>query len=41
MYMMNHLDNLLKILWAAQNELFEELSKFNNIAALLHVMRGL
>ena len=39
MYIMNHLDKLPKIPWAAQNELFEELSKVSNVAALSHEER--
>ena len=39
MYIMNHLDKLPKIPWAAQNELFEELSKISNVAALSHEER--
>ena len=34
MYVMNHMDSLDKIPWVAQDELFEELAKVSNVAAL-------
>ena len=34
MYVMNHMESLDKIPWVAQDELFEELAKVSNVAAL-------
>ena len=33
-YIMNHMEKLTKIPWAAQQELYEELAKVSNVAAL-------
>ncbi|MBQ4359193.1 MAG: Rpn family recombination-promoting nuclease/putative transposase [Proteobacteria bacterium] len=33
-YIMNHMEKLSNIPWAAQDELYEELSKVSNVAAL-------